>query len=186
MNEGIGDVLLYLSGELCATRLTTVITYDSFLNSSDLFSYCLSSILNVFPSFITSIIIEQPENYTGIIRDYYEHKLRHNTGMAGNIVSETLFYGGIPFAIITPIIIGSIFLFFNKIKIYQTLPGFIYYCLLIARLRNYFRIGFYHSFFSLITLMLTVLLWIVILEYGNKRTHPKFDSPTLVTRRHNS
>lgn len=185
--QGIGDTLLYVSAEVTATRLTTVITYNSFMNDGDLWTYLLNSILNVFPSSITSILIDSTDIYSNTIREYYRTKLQSSsTGLAGNIVSEALYYGGISFAIITPIIIGAIFLFLNRIKIYRTLPGFIYYCIVIARLRNYFRIGFYNTFFSLITLMLTLLLWIVILEYDNRRVHPKLDSPTLVNRQHNS
>ncbi len=168
--DQIGDILIYLFGEIFATRLTTIITYDHFLASGNLGNFLLYSILNVFPSPITNFWVDTPRNYVYYLQDFYRYHLVYsNSGLAGNIASESLYYGGISFALITPIIIGTIMECINRLKIYQIFPGFIYCCFLIAKLRIFIRIGFYDSFFSLVTFMLFYLSWIVILEWNNKR-----------------
>ncbi|MCU0537962.1 MAG: hypothetical protein MUD14_29095 [Hydrococcus sp. Prado102] len=163
-HASLTSVVFINLSELLYTRVTTIITYDNFMNHGDLNNYLLSSFFKWMPNLIFSLFFERGESYVLTLRNFYEEKYNISIGLAGNIVSESLFYGGVTFALITPLIIGGIFYLINKLKIYKTFPGFIYFCLLMATLRIYIRQSFYDNFLLLTWLMFSYLIWITVLE----------------------
>lgn len=163
------DYSIYnLLGEFFNTRVTSIIVYKNYLDYGDFFDYIKESILNFFPSILTNFIFEQNTiDYHIQIKDYY-NAVGINFGLAGNIVSEALFYGGVSFAFISPFIIGVIFYAINLLKLYRVFPGFVFLCILVAKLYVSMRSSFYDNFLDNIYLMFTYLLWLTLLE-GNRR-----------------
>ncbi|MEL0028513.1 MAG: hypothetical protein VW625_07630, partial [Perlucidibaca sp.] len=45
--------------------------------------------------------------------DYIEHTMKLSFGLAGNLVSEAYYYGGLPFALISPVLIGGLYLWLS-------------------------------------------------------------------------
>lgn len=153
-----------LMGEFVQTRLSTIVVYDNFLNADDLLMYFFKSFFKILPGALSNFLLGETENYVLFLeRNYYDDALGFS--VAGNIVSEALFYGGLTFAIVSPIIIGSLFLIIHKSPLNKTFPGFIFCCFLIIGLIPISRGGFYEYFVMYIYLMFSYLLWITILEY---------------------
>lgn len=169
--------------DLFLSWITTLLVYKNFLGYGDIFSYIGNSLLSLLP-FDSLLGIEQNKvDYVQVLAEFYQQKLNLKFGLAGNIVSESLFYGGLTFAIISPIIIGSIFYFFNRFTIYKNFPGFIFFCFLIANFRGMVRDSFYDGLLQCITLMLSGLIWLTILEYKRpviiKKSNLKFTTDSI-------
>ncbi len=154
--------------EVILTRFTTILTYDHFLNEGDMFPYLLQSLFSSLPESISEILVDSQLPYTLEIGEFAVAQVQNPnfSGLAGNLVSEALFYGGITFSIISPLIIGSVFYLINKLRVYKTFPGFTFFCFLIASLQQISRTSFYDQFFGTICLMFTSLIWITIFEDG--------------------
>lgn len=154
--------------EVILTRFTTVLTYDHFLNEGEIMPYLFQSLFSSLPNFIAELLVDIQTPYVLEIADFAVSKVQNPnfSGLAGNLASEALFYGGTTFAIISPLIIGSTFYLINKLRIYKTFPGFIFFCFLIASFQQISRTSFYDHFFGTICLMFTSLIWITFFEYG--------------------
>lgn len=166
---------LQLLGETFNTRATTIIVYQSFLNNGSLIDYLTHSFINIFPDIIGSNIkdliwidseeVTQAINYQSVIRNYYNDQLGIRWGLAGNIASEALYFGGIPFALVSPLLIGAVFYLFHELNLNRTLPSFIFLNILIAELpRGIMRNTFYDTFFAVFYIMFSYLIWVVLLE----------------------
>ncbi|MDY6784007.1 MAG: hypothetical protein SW833_15920 [Cyanobacteriota bacterium] len=168
------QILLFRGlAEIFATRITTVIAYEELMYSEDFYIYLTASFLRLFPFFIYKFFLGDniditQINYIEMMKIYYAQHYDIDWGLAGNIVTEALVYGGIELAFLSPIIIGLIFWGLNQVKIQQTFPGFIFLCLLISQLQRIIRSSFFDSFFVLIYTMFIYLGWIVVLERGRK------------------
>ncbi|MDY7014866.1 MAG: hypothetical protein SVX43_14930 [Cyanobacteriota bacterium] len=168
------QILLFRGlGEIFATRITTVIAYEELMYAKNLGIYLMASFLRLFPIFIYNFLLgdsidPNQVNYTEMMQEYYNRYYDINWGLAGNIVTESLVYGGIELAAIGPLIIGGIFWFLNQSKIHETFPGFIFLCSLLSQLQRIIRSSFYDSFIILIYVMFSYLLWITLLEQGRK------------------
>lgn len=149
------------------TRFSSLMVYDRFLDAGDLGEYFLFSSLRFLPVKVVQLILgyEYKDRVLAVILDdAYRSKLGFS--LASNIVGEALYYGGITFAILSPIIMGSIFYSMNQGKIYRTFPGFIFFCFMMSSLQHIMRSAFYDKFLSLVYLMFSYLIWISILEGG--------------------
>lgn len=160
--------VLVILADAILSRFSSVVVYDKFLHGGDLGEYFLVSSLKFLPETISRLIFGY-ESYRdislgGVLADY--HKSTIGFGLASNIVGESLYYGGITFAILSPIIIGSIFYSMNQGKIYRTFPGFIFFCFLMSNVQSIIRSSFYDRFLTFVYIMLTYLIWISILEGG--------------------
>ena len=168
--------------EVILTRFTTVLAYDHFLHEGEMLPYLFQSLCSSLPNFIAELLVDIQEPYVLKIGEFAVSKVPNPnfSGLAGNLASEALFYGGITFAVISPLIIGSIFYLINRLRLYKTFPGFIFFCFLIASFQQMSRTSFYDHFFGTICLMFTSLIWITIFEYGRivfkkaKRLRPTF------------
>ena len=156
--------------EIFATRLSTVIVYDQFSNSQDLLGYFRDSILSLFPSFIRSLLYNTERltdlNYRTVLRDFYIICCDIDWGLAGNFVTESLFYGGVGFALLSPLIIGLFFYSLNETRLAKTFPGFMFLCLVISQSQFMMRTGFYDVIFILIYILLFYLGWLIWWEGG--------------------
>lgn len=159
---------IYISlGDIFESRHTTTITYRKFLEHADLGQYFFCSFINPIPLGLEQDFCDAKylgSGYDDILRDFYQERLKIFYSLDGNIVSESLFYGGTVFGFISPIIIGSIFYILNQIAIYKTFPGFIYTCLLLSDLRGFMRDSFYDNFINTIVIMLFYYFWLIVLE----------------------
>jgi hypothetical protein len=157
-------------GDVFYSWLTTIIVYDNFLNYGDLITYLWNSLLSFLPLdsifFSDRLLDDVNRNYAGYIAKFYKKDFNINSGLAGNIVTESLFYGGLNFTILSPIIIGGFLYSLNQFMIYKKFPGFIFYCLLISNLRGMVRDSFYNNVLEHIGLMFSTLIWLSILENG--------------------
>lgn len=161
-------LVLRLFSEVILTRFTTILVYDHFMNSGDLVIYLFQSLFRLLPNSITDLLLDSEPGYIVVVGKFAASKVPGATfsGLAGNLVSEALFYGGITFAIVSPLIIGSIFYSLNRLRIYKTFPGFIFFCFLISNLLKMMRASFYDQFLIFIYLMFSYLIWITIWEGG--------------------
>ena len=159
-----GQSLYNVLGEFFNTRVTTIIVYKNYLGYGNLIDYLKESLLTILPSTIqTSILDNSILDYHLEIKNYY-NSIGINFGLAGNIVSEALFYGGTTFAIISPFIIALIFYILNLLRIYRLFPGFIFLCLLLAKFYVIMRSSFYDNFLEIFYLMFSYLIWLTWLE----------------------
>jgi hypothetical protein len=158
----------YISlGDIFESRHTTTITYRRFLESADLGKYLFCSLINPIPLGFEQDFCDAKylgSGYDDILKEFYQARLGIFYSLDGNIVSESLFYGGTFFGFLSPIIIGGIFYFINKIAIYKTFPGFIFTSLLLSDLRSFIRDSFYDNFINIIVITLVYYIWLILLE----------------------
>ncbi|MDJ0715932.1 MAG: hypothetical protein QNJ54_17170 [Prochloraceae cyanobacterium] len=149
-------------------HITTIIIHKDLMNSGNLGEHMLISSLRILPSLVSKLLFGY-EDYrdlalANIVLKSYENQVGFS--LASNIVGEALYYGGIGFALLSPMIIGSIFYSMNRVKIYRTFPGFIFFCFMMSDIRRIIRSSFYDNFLTLVYLMFSYLIWITILEWG--------------------
>ena len=148
-------------GEFVWTRMTTSMVYESLVGHGNPFAYFISSMSHLVPGIVSTHLFGVLEpTFVDVIREEYPAGF----GMAGNIVSEALFYGGVPFAVLSPIIIGAVFFILYRVKLCKTMPGFILFCFVTSGMTQMMRMGFYSTFLIFFYLMMSYLIWIVLLE----------------------
>ena len=154
--------------EFINTRASATVVYQYFNHDGDLLPYLLASVLNILPNSLSEFLLGEEVyanlDYVKIIGDANFSKLGY--GLAGNMIGESLYYGGITFAIISPFIIGGTYFFINKLRIYKTFPGLIFMIFTITAIPNAMRQSFYQTFLSSTYLMFSYLGWLTYLEYG--------------------
>lgn len=140
--------LFTIFGEFIFTRLTVdyVLFYDFH---GDWYVPALQYILSVFPGKLSAYVLDGEVSYRALISDYSGL----SWGLAGNIVSESLFYFGDGF------IFSIIFLFLTSIVYYNgytifIMPFFIMNVVYISNIQNIFRTSFFE--FGLVMLYLSI------------------------------
>lgn len=160
------------------TFLGALLYYQDYVGKGNLVNYLLFSFFQFLPNAFTLSLFDyssQAETTTSFTVDLdYINKIGYS--LANNIVGESLYYGGIEFAIISPLIIGGIIYGLYKFRVFKTFPGFIFMCFVIASLRGTVRGNFYSSFLQNIWLMYSYLIWLTLLEWGRTVFQFKQDS----------
>ena len=95
--------------------------------------------------------------------DYVEKTMGLSFGLAGNIVSESYYYGGLGFALASPVIIGAIYAAIARSNAICFLPGFLLNIFLISSTQMFIRNGFYSGFATVVGVMLIHLSFITFL-----------------------
>jgi hypothetical protein len=72
-------------------------------------------------------------------------------------MSEALFYGGVPFAVASPFIIGGFLLLLNRMKWHTKIIGLTYILILIVSMQNIVRTYFYGFMFYPLEIILFAL-----------------------------
>lgn len=147
--------LLSSLSELFLTRSSVdyVIGSDTNVGLFHLFS---SSLDRIIPGIAQTIDDSNVPYFT----DYIEHTMRLSFGLAGNLVSESYYYGGLTFTLISPVIIGSIYLTVAHSRGLCFLPGFIFNVFLIVSTIGMVRNGFYSGLATIVGAMLILLSFI--------------------------
>lgn len=145
--DDTGDPLVVFFGEFLFTRMTAQFAYDYAISQGDLITYFLVSLSKLLPQFMVAPLFTETELIP------YHVVLNRNTGidfgLAGSLMSEALYYGGMEFAIISPAIISGIFLLLNRSRVVRGIPGYLFFLVLSSSMYLFFRTGFYPNFFSL-------------------------------------
>jgi hypothetical protein len=162
---------LYLSfSDLFLTYLGGVLTYSNLYSMGNYYDTLLSSLLRLFPSFISDYIFADSSNIHSSFDSFrYETSILYarkvGFDLANNVISESIYYGGTFLVVIYPLLIASIFYFINYFFICKTFPGYIYVLILISSLRAMFaQSGFFYYFPVTIYLMFSYLVWLTYLE----------------------
>ena len=142
------DPLLILFGEFFFTRLTGQIVYDNLASQGDLLTYFFVAISKLLPQFIVAPFFNEKDlvPYYVVVNDW----VGAGFGLAGSIVSESIYYGGVGFGFFSPIIIATIFLFLNRSGFIFGLGGYLFFLILSSSMYLIFRTDFYSNFFSII------------------------------------
>lgn len=153
--------LLASLSELYLTRASVDYVIGSDANAG-LFHLFSSSLDRILPGIAKAIDDSNVPYFT----DYIEQTMKLSFGLAGNLVSESYYYGGLPFALISPLIIGSIYLLMASSRALCYLPGFIFNIFLIVTTIGMVRNGFYSGFATIIGAMLILLSFITFFGGG--------------------
>ncbi len=151
----LGTNMLSSLAELYLTRSSVdyVIGSDTHAGIYHLFS---SSLDRIIPGIANMIDDSNVPYFT----DYIEQTMKLSFGLAGNLVSESYYYGGLTFTLISPFIIGSIYWLVGRSRSLCYLPGFIFNVFLIVSTIGMVRNGFYSGLATIIGVMLILLSFI--------------------------
>jgi hypothetical protein len=149
-------------------RFVVPICYKDYLGTGNLGEYLLFSLFQFLPNTITLPLFDYSSVGQTVLSSVVDQSYIHKTGygLATNIVAESLYYGGVDFAIISPLIIGGVIYGLYASRVFTTFPGFILFCFIVSGLRGTVRGNFYNSFLPSIGLMCTYLIWLTVLEWG--------------------
>jgi hypothetical protein len=145
---------LYMSGvEFSNTRMTTVYLFDHPEVHGDIVVYFANAVSKIFPGGFFAKLIDFGDWYG----EYLAKKIGLGYGLAGNLMSEALFYGGVPFAVASPFIIGGFLLLLNRMKWHTKIIGLTYILILIVSMQNIVRTYFYGFMFYPLEIILFAL-----------------------------
>lgn len=152
---GTDQMLIEYFGEFYYTRLTAEHVYSQQLHSGNLIEYALFCASKLLPQFII-------EPFTSAeFRTRYDVALDLETGvgfgLAGSILAEALYYGGVTFAWLSPIIIAALHYICQRSKMITNLSGFIFFLLLASSSYAIFRSAFYSTITSLMYILFVYL-----------------------------
>lgn len=145
--DDTSDPLVAFFGEFIFTRMTAQFAYDSFLAAGDLSTYLLVSVSKLLPQFVVAPFFSEVEltPYHVILNG----KTGIGFGLAGSVLAEALYYGGVEFAIVSPVLIATLFLFLDKSGFLRGVPGYLLFLAVVSSMYVFFRTGFYSNFFAL-------------------------------------
>lgn len=142
------EMLIEYFGEFYYTRLTAEYVYTHKLDSDSLINYAIFCTSKLIPQFMI-----EPFASTEF-RTRYDVLINAETGvgfgLAGSILSEALYHGGVIFAWLSPIIIASFNYLCQRSKMIINLSGFIFFLLIASSSYAIFRSAFYSTVTSLI------------------------------------
>lgn len=154
-SASFGTNLLASLSELYLTRASVDYVIGSDTNAG-LFHLFSSSLDRIIPGIAKAIDGSNVPYFT----DYIEQTMKLSFGLAGNLVSEAYYYGGLPFALISPLIIAGVYALMARSRALCYLPGFIFNIFLIVTTIGMVRNGFYSGFATIIGVMLILLSFI--------------------------
>lgn len=154
-SQSIETNLLSSLAELYLTRASVDYVIESSPDAG-LFHLFSSSLDRILPGLEKAIDGSNVPYFT----DYIEHTMRLSFGLAGNLASESYYYGGLPFALLSPVIIGGIYLLVSRSQALCFLPGYIFNMFLIVSTIGMVRNGFYSGLATIIGVMLILLVYI--------------------------
>jgi len=158
----LGQTALNALGELILTRTTTDIVIENGLSGSG-YAYSISSMLSLLPGVVNTLSFPDSVNYIDVVTSAAGREY----GVAGNIVSEAYYYGGLWFALISPFIISTCMYALNGARFTRHLPGFLFLMFVILGLQNMMRTSFYDQLPAYVYLMYSYFLFITLLDFGN-------------------
>lgn len=158
----IGQTALSALGELILTRTTTDLVIENSLSGNG-FMYSISSALALFPGAVNTLIFPNSVNYIDVVSSTAGREF----GVGGNIVSEAYYYGGLGFALVSPIIIAVSMYLLNRARFTMHLPGFLFLLFVILGLQNVMRTSFYDQLPAYVYLMCSYFLFITLHESNN-------------------
>ena len=121
--------------EFCNTYLTTVYLIEHPEYSQDISSYTVLWISRCVPGGMVGKMMGIDTWYGELL----SQEIGQGYGLAGNIISESLVYGGFYLALINPILIGFICYVINNLKGKDTLAGFWFVMYLCIPIQENFR-----------------------------------------------
>ena len=159
LQENYGFLTIIL-GEFIAPRFSTDIVFYEMRGEGNLQDLLKSSICSMIPGQVSQAFLPQHDNYVYLISEMI------NIGwhIMGSPLGEALYYGGFRFALITPFIVALFYITLNRMKLYRTLPGFIFLIFMVLHLQLMMREGFFAHLFAIVYLMFSYLLWITLPE----------------------
>ncbi|EKO3674150.1 hypothetical protein M3923_002840 [Vibrio metschnikovii] len=140
--------LFTVFGEFIFTRLT--VDYVLYYNlHGDWYTALLKYVLSVFPGKLNGYFLEDEIGYAELISNYSGL----SWGLAGNIVSEALFYFGNGFIFSIVFVMLTCLVHYNRYTI-MTMPFFIINIIYISNIQNIFRASVFE--FGLVMLYLSI------------------------------
>lgn len=131
---------LYMGGaEFSNTYLTTVYLVDHPDYRLDGLSYFIVSLSKIFPGGMVDKMLGFGEWYGNEL----SNDIGLGYGLAGNLITEGLVYGGMLFAIINPILIGLVCFFINKMRHRKELFFILFSLILSVSMQNIVRSYFW-------------------------------------------
>lgn len=148
---------IYSSGlEFSNTYLTTVIYLDDMsIFEQSTSEYIIVSLSKVLPGGLVDKYLDFGEWYGNGLSD----QLGFGFGLAGNLITEALIYGGKIWAFINPFVIGSFMLTLNRSNIHKNLWGFFYLLIICITMQNIVRSYFYGFALYPIQIIVFLLFW---------------------------
>ena len=147
--------LAFTSGmEFSNTYITTAYLVEHPEFKLDPLEYIVVSIMRLFPGGII-------DKMTGFIwyGDLLSEKVGLGYGLAGNLITEALVYGGKFFAIINPILIGTILFIINEMSLKKTLVGILSVLLLSFTMQITIRQYFWGFILYPLQIILFYCIW---------------------------
>lgn len=147
--------LAFTSGmEFSNTYITTAYLLEHPDFNFDPLEYIVVSIMKLFPGGMV-------DKMTGFIwyGDLLSEKVGLGYGLAGNLITEGLIYGGKFFAIINPILIGSILYIINEMSLKKTLVGILSVLLLCFTMQITIRQYFWGFILYPLQIVLFYCIW---------------------------
>jgi hypothetical protein len=151
---------LYMAGtEFSNTYLTVLfILDDANIYKGSPCDYMMVSLSKMFPGGLVDKYLQFGEWYGNELSD----KIGIGYGLAGNLITESLVYGGKLWCIINPLLIGSFLLLLNKLNIYKNLLGFLYILILCITMQNITRSYFYGFVLYPLQILFFPLFWSIV------------------------
>lgn len=152
---------LYMAGaEFSNTYLTTI-----YLSENDIlfdgWSYFVVSLSKIFPGGVVDKLLGFGEWYGNDLSEC----IGLGYGLAGNIITEALIYGGPFFSFFQPIFIGLFCLLINRMKWRKSLFGFLYTLLISVSMQNVVR----SYFWGFILYPISILIFYQFYLYNDYR-----------------
>ena len=150
-------VNLYMAAaEFTNTHLTTLFLLDdATLYKGSPSTYAVVSLSRVLPGGLVARLLEFDTWYgEGLSRN-----IGFGFGLAGNLITEALVYGGRYWAVINPLIIGGFLFLLNRTNLYKNLWGFLYILFICITMQIIVRQYFYGFVFYPLQMIFFPLFW---------------------------
>ena len=159
-------------GEFTMSRYMDNIIFAEYLDAGSLWGYIRSSFAIVIPSFVRTMLhINLLPLYGSEIND-----MTNDTAwLAGNIVGEMLYYGGMWLTLLIPWLLGGFFLLIQRIGIVRYFVGLIFMMFLITQMFYMIRIEVLPALVNSIYLFVVYLCWVYGFEMNKRIFYVKCD-----------
>lgn len=168
MASATTDPMVAFFGEFYYTRLTARYVYDHMNAAGDVAGYLGTSLARLVPQFLIGPLLEAREAHGVLINA----DINAGFGLASSILSEALYYGGIEFAVISPLLMVALYRVIFRNAFTSRLPGFLLFVLTASSTHIYLRSGFYPQFFGTIYTGVVYLAVFVILGHKTRVFEP--------------